>query len=113
MSSVVNVKVKFLRKNGVQNLEEWLKNDDNIYIGRNMEFYVPGATSSKWRNPFSIKKYGRDECLEKYKEYILKKINENPEIYNLNEINGKNLGCWCAPEPCHGNILIEIINDLN
>jgi hypothetical protein len=26
---------------------------------------------------------------------------------------GKNLGCWCKPEKCHGDILIKIIEELN
>ncbi len=26
-------------------------------------------------------------------------------------MKGKNLGCWCAPEPCHGNILLELLSD--
>lgn len=25
------------------------------------------------------------------------------------ELEGKNLGCWCKPEACHGDILVELI----
>jgi hypothetical protein len=24
---------------------------------------------------------------------------------------GKVLGCWCYPDACHGNVLLEIINE--
>lgn len=24
-------------------------------------------------------------------------------------MKGKNLGCWCHPEPCHEDILLELI----
>ena len=28
----------------------------------------------------------------------------------LPELRGKDLVCWCAPERCHGDILIELAN---
>lgn len=79
---------------GYDDLLDWLKNPDHIYVGRNMSFYVPGAVESKWKNPFSVKKYGRDKCLELYREYIT----GNHELMdNLHELKGKVLGCWCVP----------------
>jgi hypothetical protein len=30
----------------------------------------------------------------------------------LIKLKGKNLGCWCKPDKCHGDILLEIINKL-
>jgi hypothetical protein len=72
-----------------------------------MSFYVPGAKKSKWANPFSVKKYGLDKCLELYENYLI----NNVELMNsLNELEGKILGCWCAPNRCHGDILIKLIN---
>ena len=69
----------------------------DVYIGR----------PSKWGNPFSIGKDGtREEVIEKYREYILNK----PELLkSLPELKGKILGCWCDPKPCHGDVLIELI----
>lgn len=29
-----------------------------------MSFYVKGANGSKWANPYSVKKYGRDKCMK-------------------------------------------------
>lgn len=55
---MVNVKVEFLRKNGYQNLSEWLENSNHVYIGRN-NAYVEGAKGSIWANPFKVDKYGR------------------------------------------------------
>jgi len=26
------------------------------------------------------------------------------------ELRGKDLACWCAPEPCHGDVLFELAN---
>lgn len=102
---VINVSKKELNKKGFENLESWLLDKQNIYIGRNMSFYVKGAIGSKWANPFSVKKYGRNKCLELYESYI----NNNTDLYNsLDELKGKHLGCWCYPEKCHGDILIKL-----
>ena len=29
---------------------------------------------------------------------------------DLDELKGKTLGCWCKPNNCHGDILIELAN---
>ncbi len=80
--------------------------DCDIYIGR--QCYMGGwrLSKSKWANPFSVKKYGREESLKLYREYIL----ENDELYHsLLELENKVLGCWCKPNDCHGDILIELL----
>jgi hypothetical protein len=28
----------------------------------------------------------------------------------LPEFRGKDLVCWCAPEECHGDVLLELVN---
>lgn len=63
--------------------------------------------STIWGNPFVIGPDGtRDQVVEKYREYILSK----PELLSrLGELQGKVLGCWCVPKPCHGNVLIDIL----
>ncbi len=110
ITTVVNVKKVNLIQNGYKDFQEWSTYQNHVYIGRNMSLYIPGAIGSKWSNPFSVKKYGRDDCLVMYKEYILK----NTELLNqLGELEGKELGCWCYPAKCHGDILIEILNDKN
>lgn len=88
-------------------MEEWVKNPNNIYIGRKNP-YVEGPFSSKWRNPFSVKKLGRGDSIKKYKEYIL----ECPELMkDLHELKEKTLVCWRYPEKCHGNVLIELLKN--
>lgn len=68
----------------------------DVYIGR------PG----KWGNPFTIGKDGtREEVIKKFKEYILNK----PDLLkDLPELKGKTLACWCSPNACHGDILMEL-----
>jgi hypothetical protein len=71
----------------------------DVYIGR----------PSKWGNPFEIGRDGtREEVIEKYREYILSK----PELLkDLSELKGKILGCWCKPKACHGDVLVELLNE--
>jgi len=107
--SVVNIKKKELQKRGVKDFKEWNSRTNTMYIGRNMSYYVPGTTKSKWCNPFTLKKFTLARSLELYEAYV---INE-PNLYNsLEELRGKELGCWCKPSGCHGDILMKLLGDL-
>ena len=69
----------------------------DIYIGR----------PSKWGNPFMIGRDGnREQVIEKYRAYIL----GHPALLAAvqSELKGKVLGCWCAPQSCHGDVLAEL-----
>jgi hypothetical protein len=65
----------------------------DVYIGR----------PSKWGNPFTIGRDGdRDEVIEKYEDWL----QTQPQLLAaLPELQGKTLGCWCAPQACHGDVL--------
>ncbi len=87
-----------------------------VYIGR----------PSKWGNPYKIggnvtleepftnkvtiieTKLTRERVLALYREYITEAIND--KALNIEELRGKDLVCWCSPEPCHGDILLELAN---
>ena len=82
------------------------KDKYDVYIGR----------PSKWGNPYThimdkdtLAEYvvaTRDEAIEKYREYI----ENNAELLaDLDELEGKVLGCWCYPKSCHGEILMELL----
>ena len=63
--------------------------------------------TTKWGNPFIIGKDGtRSEVISKFKEWA-----ESDEKFmdSLDELDGKVLGCWCSPEPCHGDVILELI----
>ena len=72
---------------------------DNIYIGRKTK----DLPASKWGNPHKMEgKNGRTEVINLFEEYLM----NNAELRNsVSELFGKNLGCWCAPQQCHGEIL--------
>jgi len=107
--TVVNVRKSELKKRGVADLIEWSGRPGSLYIGRAMP-YVPGAdVASRWANPFSVERHGRGRCLEMYEA----RVRENREgLWDaLDELAGKELGCWCCPEPCHGDVLVRLLDE--
>ena len=86
-----------------QRVRSWLAQDErNVYIGR----------GSPFGNPYSHEGYGefqvatREEAIAKYREYLLSR----PELMEkLKELKGKRLGCWCKPDSCHGDVIMELL----
>lgn len=116
-TEVINVKVANIRPK-YNNLKEWTEDINNIYIGRKGVVFVKNYEKNErypkkdsiWANPFKVGKiYNREQCIQKYKEYIIEKIKNDPNKYNLEELKGKRLGCWCKPESCHGDVLVELL----
>lgn len=71
----------------------------SVYIGR----------PSKWGNPFVRGEHGnRDEVIAKHREWFL----SQPELMETarRELAGRDLVCFCAPKPCHGDVLLEVAN---
>jgi hypothetical protein len=117
--SVKNVKVAFIRKEEYDNLKEWMEDEDNVYIGRKGVVFIADENgkqrfpkeNSPFHNPFKIDKDNtREDVLKKYKIYIKDKLKDKNFRKMLYSLKGKNLGCWCCPEKCHGDILLELIN---
>jgi hypothetical protein len=69
-----------------------------VYIGR----------GSKWGNPFVIGPDGtREDVVAKYRDYLL----HHPTLaLQVNELQGRDLVCFCSPQACHGDVLIEFVN---
>lgn len=82
--------------------------EDYIYIGRPSKYGSP--FSSKNKNIADFQVDNKSESMLKCEEFF----NQNPQIIDdlIQELKEKNffkLGCFCAPKPCHGDILIELI----
>lgn len=73
---------------------------NSVYVGRPSDF----------GNPFAIGSSGnRNQVIERFKQ-----LAENNDEFNKQikkELKGKNLLCWCTPEPCHADILLDIANE--
>lgn len=73
--------------------------EDAVYVGR----------PTKWGNPFVIGEHGtREEVIEKYQHWL----GQRPELIRAarHELAGRHLVCWCAPEPCHADVLLAVAN---
>ena len=88
----------------------------DVYIGRDKRH---PETRGKWGNPYTLVNDGktppefivstRGEAITKYREYLT--TGEGRHLINdLHELKGKRLGCTCKPLPCHGDVLVELVN---
>lgn len=89
------------------------KKEDLQALGDQYE-YVGRPT--KWGNQFShlekdtlakFKVATREEAVERYRELLWQRIKDGEiNIRDLAALDGKTLGCWCAPKLCHAEILV-------
>lgn len=71
----------------------------DVYIGR----------GSPWGNPYPIGEDSRETVIRKYEEYL--RANRKL-LERLEELQGRSLGCYCAPAPCHGDILAAFVDSI-
>lgn len=83
-----------------------VRNRHDVYVGR----------PSKWGNPFThlatdtlatYRVATRAEAIAMYEQWL----RGRPDLMAaLGELRGKTLGCWCAPLPCHAEVLAVLAN---
>jgi hypothetical protein len=76
---------------------------DVVYVGRALRRGGWDLPASPLANPFRPGPDGtRAEVMARYREYLLGR----PELLALLPgLRGRRLGCWCAPEPCHAQVI--------
>lgn len=113
-TTVVNVKVADIRPE-YKDLEKWMKNKNNVYIGRRGVVFINNKRfpehDSIWHNPFKINETStREDVMRQYTVYIKNRLKLEPDLVKqLLKLKGKTLGCWCHPLQCHGDILVKMI----
>jgi Domain of unknown function (DUF4326) len=85
----------------------------DVYIGRGRDPRT--GEPGRWGNQFSHQPSRvagitlvatREEAIESYRRWLWEEIEaERVDLAVLSSLHGKALGCWCAPEPCHGEVL--------
>lgn len=72
--------------------------------GQHYDIYIGRPTF--WGNPFKIGPDGnREEVVQKYRDWI----KTQPGLMErIHELKGKRLACWCKPDACHGDVLVEL-----
>ena len=88
-------------------IAQWIQNPKHVYIGR---YCYALRVSSLWGNPFRISaSTTREQAICKYEAFLT----NNYELQNaLWQLCNKELGCWCFPEPCHGQVLINAVKHM-
>lgn len=67
---------------------------DAVYIGR----------GSPWGNPYKIGVHGdREQVIALFKANVLPRL-------DVSTLRGKDLVCYCAPQSCHGDAILEKAN---
>ncbi len=86
---------------------DWQADPVYIYIGR--AHHGKRLAGSPLGNPFVIGRDGtRDQVIAKYRDWITGQPHLLQMIPYLAE-HAEALVCWCAPEACHGDVLVEYI----
>ncbi len=64
-------------------------------------------------NPFPITSTcTREQSVAKYKVYFDNRIKKDLDfLYHVLKLKGKKLACWCTPSLCHGDIIIEFLDE--
>jgi hypothetical protein len=84
----------------------------DVYVGRRntrVPAGKPGA-DGRWGNPFPLTTgTTREAVLQRYRHWLLT-TPEGQRTFDAarRDLRGKTLACWCAPQPCHGNILHDV-----
>lgn len=82
---------------------------DVVYVGRAVRWGGWKLPDSPLANPFRI---GRDgdpaEVIARYEQHL----HSRPDLLELaRSLRGRRLGCWCAPEPCHADVIAAIADE--
>lgn len=65
-------------------------------------------------NPYPESKYGRDRCIEMFREDFEERLESDPEFRSAVEnLRGETLGCYCKPKPCHGDVILGYIRSVH
>lgn len=104
----------------------WKMPENTIYVGRGTKWgnpmkvigkkvFVQRFHSKTWV-PFdnivhdNVKKF----AITWYQKFMNSNSKKHPKKYDLSELKGKNLACFCKEgEPCHADVLIELANKNN
>lgn len=82
---------------------------------RHQSYDIMIDRSTVFGNPYRIGKDGsREEVIEKYRGHL--KTSVAFGIINwsdLRRLKGKRLGCWCKPHACHGDVILEVMKEMN
>ena len=95
---------------------DWQSNDKYVYIGRRGKGHV-----GTFGNPIKLetvcpicddKHYFPGETFACYEKYLKNRIETDPKFKEkFLALKGKTLVCFCKPKPCHGDVILKVLNE--
>lgn len=74
---------------------------------------TPIDRRSIFGNPFPLSKYSREESILQYSVWFYRQLEFRPDFVEaVKKLKGHTLGCWCIPLPCHGDVIIKYLENL-
>jgi len=78
------------------------KDKYDVYIGR----------GSLFGNPYKItKEHNRQIVIEWYREWFYNQLKDPTFKSEVEKLRGLTLGCYCKPQHCHGDIIVEFLEN--
>jgi hypothetical protein len=90
-----------------------------VNLHKTKQFDVKIDRTTEFGNPHPIgycvickRVHDRKDCIEEYKKYFYNRILTDKIFHDkVLTLKGKVLACWCHPLECHGNVIIETIDE--
>ena len=92
-------------------------NDFDVDIGRadygNSDMNNTPVGEPGWLgNPYPKGDHGREKCIELFREDFVERLQADPGFRSAVEnLQGKTLSCYCKPKACHGDVILEFLED--
>ena len=84
----------------------------NVRTGEYFDIFIGRGRDSLLGNPFKIGRDGnRQEVIEKFRPYFYERLERDPEYKaKVLSLKGRVVGCFCKPNPCHGDVYVEYLD---
>jgi hypothetical protein len=77
-----------------------------VYVGRAMHRGGWHLDASPLACPYRPGRDGsREQVVARYRDYLLA---DKALVRLARSLRGKRLGCWCAPLPCHADVIADV-----
>lgn len=98
----------------VHNLKTEAMQSGDVYIGRPRRQHMHDPAEGMLGNPYRISPHQtREQAIARFEKAARRRIATDPEWRELvRGLHGKRLFCYCAPLPCHGDVLEQIAAEL-
>ncbi len=96
-----------------------MSDSNNVYVGRGGVVFIDKVRfpkeASKWCNKYKVGtkpgEHTREEAIRLYENDLRERL-KSPELKEeFLKLKGKNLGCWCHPEACHGDVILKLLQE--